>query len=296
MVNVIILGKGFVGTNLYNHLTKNTSLHVSIVSQTEVNYFNEILLKKYVRETQNIFHNVAEDIILINCSGFTGRPNVDECEVKKEICFKYNTELPVLLSNFCKRNKLWFVNVSSGCIYSGYDKEYTEDDIPNYGIFNSESSFYSKTKHLSEILSCKDVSSSLRIRMPFCDFSSERNFLCKLIKYDKLISFDNSLTSLHDFCTFVELFLLDRIYKTNPGIFNVVNPGSANGKQIVDLFLKYNIINKNWSFVDLKNLNLKAGRTNCILSTQKINFFNLELPNVFESLEACIKKLANEIS
>ena len=33
--------------------------------------------------------NPLERNVIINCSGFTGRPNVDEGESKKEECWKY---------------------------------------------------------------------------------------------------------------------------------------------------------------------------------------------------------------
>jgi len=289
--NIIILGKGFVGNYLYSHLAQKNNFHTSIVSRKEIDYFDEISLKRYIRETQHIHHNDYEDIIILNCSGYTGRPNVDACESNKELCLKYNTELPVKLSYFCKKNKFWFVNVSSGCIYSGYEKNFTEEDIPNFGIFSNESSFYSKTKHLMEILVNKDVTTSLRIRMPFCGFSSERNFIEKLIKYNNLISYDNSLTSLEDFSIFIEKFIENCYYKTAPGIYNVINPGSANAKQIVDLLSKNNIINPNWNFVDVNTLNLKANRSNCVLSDEKIAQIGLQLPPVFESLETCIEKL-----
>lgn len=295
MSNIIILGKGFVGTQLYNHLSNNNSLHVSLVSKSEVNYFDEIILKKHVREIQNVFHNVAEDIIIFNCSGFTGRPNVDECELKKELCLKYNTELPVFLSNFCKRNKLWLINVTSGCIYNGYEKDFYEEDVPNFGIFSTESSFYSKTKHLNEILVNKDVTSNLRIRMPFCGFSSDRNFINKILKYDNLISFDNSFTCLEDFCQFSESFITNQFYRTNPGIYNVVNTGKSNSKELVELLSIHNLINKKWKFVDINQLALKANRSNCILSNDKISSLGLSLPPVLESLEKCIKSLSNEV-
>lgn len=296
MSNILILGKGFVGNHLYKHLSKNSNLHVSLVSRDDVNYFDEIALKKHIREMHNLFHNVADDFIILNCSGFTGRPNVDECEIKKELCLKYNTELPVFLSNFCKRNKLWFINVSSGCIYSGYEKEFTELDIPNFGIFSDVSSFYSKCKHLNELLVNRDVTTNLRIRMPFCSYNSERNFICKILKYDNLISYDNSLTSLEDFSVFVEKFLNNLYYKNNPGTYNVVNPGRVCSKQIVQLLSSNNLINKNWNFVDLKGIKTKANRSNCILSDSKIADMGLQLPPAIESLESSIKELVNELS
>jgi dTDP-4-dehydrorhamnose reductase len=291
VANIILLGKGYVGTHLYNSLKQNTNFHVSSICRAEVDYFDTIALKKYIRENIFLNHNTHDDYIIINCSGFTGRPNVDQCESNKELCFKLNTKLPVKLSYFCKKNNYWLLNVSSGCIYTGYEKEFTEEDQPNFGIYNPESSFYSKCKHLAEELCNLDSTTFLRIRMPFCGYSSDRNFINKILKYDNLISYSNSLTCIEDFAVFVEQFIKNKYYKSHTGIYNVVNKGSANAKDVVLLLSKYNHINKNWKFVEIKDLNLKANRSNCILSDEKITSMNLKLPNVIESLERCISTI-----
>lgn len=293
MTNVIILGKGFIGTHLYKFLTeKSPSLGTHIVSRAEVNYFDEIQLKKYLREVGHFYDGYHSENIIINCSGFTGKPNVDQCEVKKAECFEYNVKLPVHLSHFANKNKCWLINVSSGCIYSGYDKKFTEDDEPNFGFFDTYSSFYSKCKHLCEKLIQNHNTSILRIRMPFCGYNSPRNLLVKLLNYSNLVKFKNSLTSIDDFSYFVNEFIDQQLYKTNPGIFNVVNPGGVDAEEITSILAKHNLINKNWKFVDIDSLNLKAGRSNCILSSDKIASLGLGLPDAKIALEKCAEELS----
>jgi len=287
--NVFILGKGFVGTHLNNILKEEHSFFVNFASRKDVNYFDEILLKRYIRES---FHNNNSDIIFVNCSGYTGKPNVDACESNKEICLEYNTQLPIFLSNFCDKYNYWLINVSSGCIFTGYEKEFTEEDIPNFGMFNPNSSFYSKTKHLAEALVNKNTATTLRIRMPFCGYNSDRNYINKIINYNNLVSFDNSMTSIDELAQFIRQFILNKYYKTDPGIYNVVNEGSLSGKDVVELLTNNNIINPNWKFVDIDSLSLKANRSNCVLSTDKIKNLNLGLTNAKEAMDACIKQLS----
>jgi dTDP-4-dehydrorhamnose reductase len=291
VVNVIILGKGFVGNHIFNLFKKCYNIHTVIVNRVEVDYFNEIALKKFLRE----LHCYPEsDVVFINCSGYTGRPNVDACESNKEMCVEYNTKLPVFLSNFCQKYKHYLINVSSGCIYSGYEKEYTEEDVPNFGMYSNISSFYSKTKHLAELLYTKTHSTILRIRMPFCSYSSERSIINKIINYDNLVSYKNSLTSLDDLTVFINKFIVNEFHKTKPDIYNVVNPGGIDAKEIVQLLSQNNIINKNWKFVDIENLQLKANRSNCVLSSQKIADLGLDLPPIHETLLTSIEKLSHE--
>lgn len=290
--NIFILGKGFVGTHIYNIFKEEPSFFVNFASRKDVDYFNEIALKKYIRES---FHNNNSDNIIINCSGYTGKPNVDACELNKEICLDYNTALPVFLSNFCDKYNYWLINVSSGCIFTGYEKEFTEEDIPNFGIFNPNSSFYSKTKHLAETLVNKNSSTTLRIRMPFCGYNSDRNYINKIINYNNLVSFKNSMTSIDELASFIKQFIIGNYYKTDPGIYNVVNEGSLNGKEVVELLTNHNIINPNWKFVDIENLQLKANRSNCILSTQKIKDIGLELTDIKDAMNTCIDQINNAV-
>lgn len=291
MKNILLLGKGFIGIPLHKKLAQSNYKSV-IVSRKELDYFSPIQLKKFIRSYFTDFNgNLLDDVIIINCSGYTGIPNVDACEEDKENCFLYNTKLPVILNTFCNQNNAWLINVSSGCIYSGYEKEYTEEDIPNFGFFNEQSSFYSKTKHLSELLLTTSKSSILRVRMPFCSFNTSKNILNKILKYPKLVNFNNSYTCLEDFILFVDQFIKNDFYKTLPGIYNVVNPGISNAKFIVENLSKNNHINPNWEFVEIDSLKLKAKRSNCILSTNKIDSLGLLLPPVEESLLKCIEAL-----
>ena len=288
MINLFILGKGFVGTHLHNAFKTDEPFHLNIANRAEVNYFDEISLKKYIRQAH---HDNINDIVILNCSGYTGKPNVDACESNKEICLEYNTTLPIFLSNFCDKYNHWLINVSSGCIFTGYEKEFTEQDIPNFGMYNPDSSFYSKTKHLAETLVNAHSTTTLRIRMPYCAYNSDRNYINKIINYNNLVSFKNSMTSIDDLGVFIKEFILNKHYKTGPGIYNVVNEGALDGHDVVKLLTNNNIINPSWKFVDIDSLKLKANRSNCILSTDKIKALGLSLPGTLESMESCIKQL-----
>ena len=295
MTNIIILGNGFIGLHLYNFLkehNKNENFSICNISRAQVDYFDEIKLKKFIREIGNCYDGAYSQNIIINCSGFTGKPNVDQCETNKAECFDYNVKLPVHLSNFCCKNKCWLINISSGCIYTGYEKEFTEEDEPNFGFYSTQSSFYSKCKHIAEKLIQNNFTTTLRIRMPFCDYDSPRNLLIKLLKYDNLVKFKNSLTSIDDLSFFVNKFIERQLYKSDPGIYNVTNPGAVDAAEIVSVLSKNNLINENWKFVDIENLNLKANRSNCVLSSEKLASMGLSLPDVNISLDKCAKALS----
>ena len=137
-----------------------------------------------------------------------------------------------------------------------------------------------------------NFTTTLRIRMPFCDYDSPRNLLIKLLKYDNLVKFKNSLTSIDDLSFFVNKFIERQLYKSDPGIYNVTNPGAVDAAEIISILSKNNLINENWKFVDIENLNLKANRSNCVLSSEKLASMGLSLPDVNISLDKCAKALS----
>lgn len=258
MNNVLILGAGYVGTELYCHSAKK---HVNyyLKSRKDLDYTNNLELRKFI---------LNNDInYVVNCSGFTGRPNVDEGELRKKDCWYLNVLLPLKISKICKDIGIGYIHISSGCIYSGYEKEFTERDEPNFGLYD-HSSFYSKTKHAFETLN--DYGCTIRVRMPFGDDMHERSYLTKIFKYDNLVNYKNSKTYIPDLCEFIEYIIEKNISTSSIGVINFVNPEAQDTKFVTEIMKSYNIENKNWEFVDIKDINITAPRSNCVLSIDKL--------------------------
>lgn len=280
----VILGKGFVGTQLAHHFRVNNIEH-KIYSQSELDYTDPDTFRLFLEENDRNIKTV------INCSGLTGSPNVDYCEDNKEICYNYNVLYPFNVVRLCQIYSIPVIHIGSGCIYSGYDKEYTERDVPNFGVFSNESSYYSKCKHVFETLIRGYRCYVLRIRIPFTDKLSPKNYFTKLLKYDNLINELNSVTSLTDFCEFVTRFISQR---PDYGVYNVVNPEPIKAEEVVSILKEYGLSNPNWKFIELKDLNTKANRSNCVLSTERINKLGLSLPSTYTSLKRDIALIAQQ--
>lgn len=265
--NILILGKGYIGTNLNIHL--KTKYNVLIKSREELDYLDENTLTKFLT-TNNIKY-------LINCFGFTGRPNVDEGEVKKKLCWELNTFNPLGIVNICNRSGVRYIHISSGCIYDGYDKSFTENDSPNFGLFDN-SSTYSKTKHAFEILSKNLDLKILRLRMPMCnDLTNPRNYLKKIMDYPNLIDMLNSKTYIPDLCGFVESLIQSDVSWEGQDIYNIVNQNPLPISKIIESLIDSNegnwsdILPKTW--VKLSDLKITAPRSNCSLDNTKASKF-----------------------
>ena len=226
-MKILILGKGFISEYLVNYLN-DTNHSVDCYSREELDYSNDITLyNKIVDQTE--FGDAFEEgySVVINTAGFTGSPNVDECELRKAECFDLNVKLPKTIEGVCKASGINFINVSSGCIYTGYDKDYTEEDEPNFGMYNNEASFYSKTKHACELTLDNSFTNTIRIRMPITSKDDHKNLLCKLKKYDNIIDFKNSKTDVTKLCEFIKVV----VENFKPGIYNAVHNNTLTTKE-----------------------------------------------------------------
>ena len=260
---LILGGDGYIAQHLKNHLEEY--FIVKCISSKDVNYHDKRTLWRYLCIDFSPTH-------VINCSGFTGRPNIDEAENKKDVCWKLNVTSPLMVASICDRLAIRYIHVGSGCIYSGYDKNYTEEDTPDFGLWSDESSFYSKTKHAFELVTEHIPVKHVRIRMPLSSIQDERSYLSKIKKYNNLIDYRNSKTYVKDLCGFIQALIKDS--KINWFVnekFNVVNPDPLYTSEICGMMNKHGMGNDNWNYVPMDEIPIKAGRSNCVLNGTKVN-------------------------
>lgn len=288
--NILIIGNGFVGKKMANFFTSNNYNNAEVMHMHSLKYFDQtgINIVDNKLATSNVEY-------VINCIGYTGKPNVDACEDNKEDTWYLNVVWPTILANLCSKYGAKLINISSGCIYSGYEKEYTEDCTPDFGLYNQESSWYSKTKHACE-LSFKNFDNvfNFRIRMVITGNLNEgKNYLTKILKYNNLIDYKNSKTVVEDLLEFTSRFIqTDKREKLNPGNYNVVNPNPLTTKQVTDILDEFGFWNPNWKWINLDKLyeSTKCGRSNCVLSTEYTQkSTGIFIPSEEESLRKVLK-------
>jgi len=281
-MKILILGKGYIGNYLAKANEKHNIVHIS---KSDLNYEDPDTFVKFLHRESD--YPKANFDWIINCSGYTGRPNVEACETDKENCYHYNVTVPLYITKVANRLRIPIIHIGSGCIYDGYSQQYTEDHLANFGADSNQSSFYSKTKDAFEKLSEHLERYIFRIRIPFNGVPESKNYLWKLLNYDNLISQQNSITNVDDLVNFVYKF----IEKNRPlGVYNVTNKGSIEAKEVVEILKSYGFENPKWNFVSIPDAKFKVGRSNCILNTDKIESIGLGLPTVKESIEKAVKE------
>jgi dTDP-4-dehydrorhamnose reductase len=227
-----------------------------------------------VQSLLNKFMGTQFDAI-INCAGYVGRPNVDAVENNREEAVQGNVLLPNILvefGNIIKAVKI--LHISTGCCYESKDGEiFTEEDKPNLDWdSNTNCSFYAGTKSLGEKVIARFPQHYIcRLRMPFDEKDSDRNYLSKLMSYDTLLSKSNSLSHLGDFVDAC-LQLLEK--KCAFGIYNIVNTGPVTAKEVCSMLNEYDNFKKDFKFFDdEEDFYSRTGcnkRSNCILSNEKL--------------------------
>jgi len=224
--------------------------------------------------------------IVLNAAGKTGRPNVDWCEDHKEETIRSNITGPLILLEECGKRGIYWVHMSSGCIYTGDNagKGFAETDPPNF--FGS---FYSRTKAWSDQMLQEFGVLQLRIRMPFDGTTEDRNLIMKLRKYKKVLDVQNSITHLPDFFKAADMLIQKRLL----GTYNLVNAGSISPYQIMELYQE--IVDPSHTFekLSLEDLSTvtKAGRSNCILSLAKLEKEGITMPNVQDALRTALQTI-----
>ena len=259
---ILILGHGYVGGYLYDRLKQDKNNDVTIVKREFLDYTDSSKVEQWLKKERAHFNYI------VNCSGFTGRPNVDEGEKKPELCYELNTFTPLRISNLCKTYGINYIHISSGCIYTGYEKQFTEEDAPNFGLFSKESSTYSKSKHAYELGS--DYGLIVRVRMPFCDQLHDRSYLTKILKYNNLINQVNSKTYIPQLLDFIEHLLKGSYNCREKDIVNFVHPSALATDRVVEIMKQFHLKNPNWEWVQFEELNCTANRSNCVMSVEKL--------------------------
>ena len=282
---VVLGGRGYVGTAFQRHLNQ-LGIPFQVVSRANVNYAERDSLMAFLRDSKPAF--------LINAAGFTGRPNVDACELRKAECLDGNAVLPGVIRDVCEHLQIPWGHVSSGCIYTGARADgsgFTEQDPPNFSFRQNNCSFYSGCKALGEeVLSGAEQCYVWRLRIPFNAVDSPRNYISKMMRYDCLLDATNSLSQLDQFVASCVACWTTRV---DYGIYNMTNPGSVNTRQVVEMISRHKLCNKEFSFFDTEDEFMqtaaKTPRSNCVLDSSKAIAAGLPMTPVEEALEAAMK-------
>ncbi len=279
-------GSGYVGS-AYQTLLQRKGLAFRNIRRAEFDYTNQSALTDLLKREKPAF--------LINAAGYTGKPNVDACELHKPECLLGNAVLPGTVASACADAGVPWGHVSSGCIYSGARPDgtgFTETDTPNFTFRTNHCSFYSGTKALGEeVLAGAPQVYIWRLRIPFNEVDSPRNYLTKLIRYHTLLEAANSISQLDEFVAATFACWEKRVPF---GTYNVTNPGQVTTREVVELIKQTGVSRKDFKFftdeAEFMRTTAKTPRSNCVMNSTKLAATGIELTEVHEAVERDLRR------
>lgn len=263
MKGILIFGGGFIGSRLQKAYQCNlTTRRIYCIHDAILE------IKKY------------KPSVIINCIGYTGERNVDDCDLNVMRTTQSNIIVPIILAEAAFRTNVKLVHISSGCIYHydyAKDAPITEEQEPDFFDL-----LYSRTKIYAEkaILPLNPL--IVRIRIPIDNIPHPRNIITKLLTFSKVLDIPNSVTYIPDFIHILRsLIVTDRT-----GIFNTVNEGGLRYPDILDMF------GVEYEKITMKDL--PTPRTNLLMSVDKLKKL-IPVRNINGVLKDCVKSYKDRL-
>ena len=192
-----------------------------------------------------------------------------------------NLYAPLVLAVLCQKYNIHYTYLGTGCIFTG-DGDYNEDAKPTF--FGSS---YSIVKgYTDRIMHIYPDVLNLRIRMPISSDIHPRNFITKILSYEKICSVPNSMTVLDDMMPII----LDMMITKRRGTFNMCNKGIISHNEILEMYRELVDPTMTWQNMSLEEQDaiLKAKRSNVQLDTNKLYTIYPNIPDIHTSVRECI--------
>ncbi len=195
------------------------------------------------------------------------------------------------LAIICKDLKVHLSLIATGCIFN-YDLDhttefgFTEESLPNFfdSSYSIVKGFTDRIMHLLPVC-------NMRIRMPVSSEPNCRNFVTKIVTYDKICSMPNSMTVLDDFIPII----VDLSERKFVGTINLTNPGVISHNEILQMYKEIvdpNFTWKNFTYEEQVRL-LSNGRSNNYLDTDLLESIYPNILNIKDSMRNCLEKMKN---
>ena len=210
-----------------------------------------------------------------------------------------NLYSPLLLADICYKNNIHYTYLGTGCIFK-FDQDhpfqqevhgFDERSLPNFygSSYSIVKGYTDRLMHLY-----KDNILNLRIRMPITGEKNGRNFITKIVNYEKVCSVANSMTVLPELLPYV----LDMMKNKVNGTMNLTNPGLISHneilqmyKDIVDPLFKW----QNFSQEEQRKI-LDADRSNNYLDTSRLESLFPQIQNIKDAVKKCLYEYKDKMN
>lgn len=227
-------------------------------------------------------------VSLIGRTHGPGYNSIDYLEQPGKLCENVRDNLfaPLSLGMLCSERNIHFTYLGTGCIFSDADPSlhmYTENDHPNF-FGSSYSTVKGFTDRLMKLLEGNTL--NVRIRMPITADLHPRNFITKIVGYERICSVPNSMSVLPTLLP----ILVDMIERGTTGTVNLVNPGLISHNDVLEMYRDTVDPSKTWTNFDVQeqDMILQSKRSNNQLDTRHLQSMYPHVPPIHIAVQACM--------
>lgn len=279
-MKVLLLGyKGWIGQKVITILDNQSIDYVTTDYRAETNDLKQFILANNIT---HIYCCLGRTHGTLNDKVYT---TIDYLENKETLQQNINDNLytPLSLAMFSDKHNIHFTYIGTGCIFSDNEKQFTEDDKPNF--FGSN---YSIVKGFTDMLMKNTNALILRIRMPISSDKSIRNFITKITTYERICSIPNSMTILDELLP----ISVEMMKNKETGCFNFTNPGTISHNEILEMYKEIVDPTFTWKNMTIQEQDglLLSKRSNNSLDTTKLES-KYKVDNIKEGVRKCLNRM-----
>lgn len=286
-MKVLIYGaKGWIGSMFVNIMEEKQIEYVVGLSRTD----NKETLENEI-ETINPSHVISFIGRTHGTIGTRKISTIDYLEEPGKLVENIRDNLfsPFLLAELCSQKGIHYTYLGTGCIFKYEDhfeqevNGFTEKSKPNF--FGSS---YSIVKGFTDQMMAMYPVLNLRIRMPIIDKHNERNFITKIVKYEKICSIANSMTVLPELLPLI----LKMMEQKTIGTLNLTNPGLISHNEILELYKEFvdpSFTWKNFTQEEQRAI-LASDRSNNYLDTTRLQELFPDVKPIKVAVRECLMR------
>ena len=135
-----------------------------------------------------------------------------------------------------------------------------------------------------------------RLRIPFSHVDSPRNYLSKVLRYERLLDATNSLSHLGEFVRAAV-----QCFEQNVacGVYNLTNTGAVSTREVVELLRESGLAEgRSFQFfeseAEFMQLAAKTPRSNCVLDNSKALQAGLKLSPVRDAVRQALSEWVSD--
>lgn len=290
-MKILIYGsKGWIGSQFVRILSQQPSVkYVEGVSRCddEQELLNEITSVK----PTHVISFIGRTHGIIGTKTYTTIDYLEQ-DGKLRENVRDNLYSPVLLAHICIKHNIHYTYLGTGCIFTGYAKctfdyesGFKEQSLPNFwgSSYSTVKGFTDRIMHLY-----KDSVLNLRIRMPITAEPNERNFITKIVGYDKICSMPNSMTVLPELLPCV----LQLMVQKHVGTLNLTNPGTISHNEILTMYKE--IVDPTFTWTNFSQEEqrkiLDSDRSNNHLNTNLLESLFPQVSRIDVAVRKCLEQ------